>query len=237
MQNMKVMKAAWVDEVWKESSNDNILATNRKFEIYQVPIFYKLRVTTTGLTRREKEKVEELITKEGGNYFGEFSSGNIDVVIAKRSATETAKLKAAINARKDCLCVEWIHDSVKKGAALPIEKYRIDLQAKKHTSTPEKRPTGAAFDNTQATGIDISNINFAGTINDSAMSNLSIASDSSVVSRKRKSNDAANENKDLSYKVAYEKLNLEDAKRAGSFLDGCNVSEMILFFHVLNKNE
>lgn len=218
------MKASWIHEVWKDNLQDNILATDKKFDIHQVPIFYKLRVTTTGLTRREKKEVEDLIGKEGGHYFGEFSSGNIDVVIAKKNATETPKLKAALTQRKDCLCIEWIVDSVKKGFALPIEKYRIDLQVKKHTSTPEKVHANRSIDNTQATGIDVSSIPFAGTINDTAMSNLSIASDIGSISRKRKSNDSANDNKDLSYKIAYEKLDVKVAKRAGNFLDGCSVS-------------
>lgn len=219
------MKASWVHNVWQESSEENILATNQKFNIHKVPTFYKLRVTTTGLNRTEKKKVEELVKSEGGNYYGEFSSGLIDIVIAKRNTAVTPKLQAALNQRKDCLCVEWIHDSYKSKVALSIEEYRIDLQAKKLTSTPER----SQLDNTQALGGDISNINFAGTINDTAMSNLSIASDISLVCRKRKSNDA-NENQDLSYKRAFEKLNIQEAKRAGPFLDGCNVC-VTFFFH------
>lgn len=222
--NMKVMKSSWVYEVWKESSEDNVLATSQKFETHKVPAFYKLRVTTTGLNRNDKKQVEEMVKSEGGSYYGEFSSGLIDIVIAKRNATETQKLKAALNQKKDCLCVEWIHDSYKSKVALPLENYLIDLHAKKSTSTPEKRPSGGTqFNNTQGSIVDISNINIAGTINDTAMSNLSIASEIGLGSRKRKSNDAANENQDLSYKAAFEKLNMQVAKRAGTFLDGCNV--------------
>lgn len=237
MQNMKIMKASWIYEVWKENLNDSIMATHEQFDCHRLPIFNKLRVTTTGLGRREKKEVEDLIVKEGGNYFGEFSSGNIDVVIAKRNAAETAKLKAALNQRKDCLCIEWIMDSVKKGFALPLESYRIDLQVKKHTSTPEKSHANRTFDNTQVSAMDVSNIPF-GTINDTAMSNLSILSEVGMPGRKRKSNDAANENKDLSYKAAYEKLDVKEAKRAGNFLDGCSVSFILdfVFFVMKNKN-
>lgn len=226
-ENKTIMKASWVYEVWKGSSEDNVLATSQRFAEHKLPAFYKLRVTTTGLFKKEKKEVEELVTREGGKYLGEFSSNSIDVVIAKRNATETPKLKAALNQRKDCLCVEWIYDSYKKKAALPLEEYRIDLQAKKTTSTPEKRASGSSFDNTQASMADISNINFAGTINDTAMSNLSLASEASLGGRKRKSSDAANENKDTSYKVTFEKLNMQDAKKAGTFLDGCNVSSIL----------
>lgn len=217
------MKDSWVYSVWEKNLIDNILATSSKFDTYKLPIFYKLRVTSTGLSRGERKDVEEIVNKEGGSYFGEFSSGNIDVVIAKRNASETPKIKAALNQGKECLCVEWIHESVTRGAALPVENYLIDLQAKKTTSTPEKRLNDTSIEFTQESCINISNIPFAGTVNDTAMSNLSITSEISI-NRKRKSNDAANENKDLSYKVAYEKLNFQEAKRAGVFLDGCSVS-------------
>lgn len=226
------MKASWVYEVWKKNLSENILAENSQFNEHKLPVFYKLRVTTTGLGRREKMEVEELVNKGEGQYSGEFSSGNIDVVIAKRQSIETPKLKAAINQRKDCLCVEWIHDSFKAGCALPIETYRIDLQVKKITSTPEKTPVNSSFSNTQYS-IDLSYIPNAETINDTAMSNLSIVSEIGL-RRKRKSNDtAANENKDLSYKAAYEKLNLQEAKKAGVFLDSCSVrSIFILTYHI-----
>lgn len=86
-------------------------------------------MTSTGLSQREKKDVKDVIKKEGGSYFGDFNSGNIDVVMAKRNAIETAKMKAAMHTRKHCLCVNWIEDSVKAGFALPVENYRINLQA------------------------------------------------------------------------------------------------------------
>lgn len=225
--NMNIMKASWVYDVWSESSTENLLATSQRFGQHKVPAFYKLRVTTTGLARKEKKVVEEMITEGGGTYYGEFSSGLIDVVIAKRDATETPKLKAAINQKKDCLCVEWIHDSAKQNVSLPLDTYRINLQAKRHTSTPEKRANDS-HNNTQATGIDISNIHLAGIVNETAMSNLSICSDIGPNNRKRKSNDATNENKDLSYKIVFDKLKIQEAKRAGTFLDGCNVNRLVV---------
>lgn len=226
---MNIMKSSWITQVWNDSANENLLATSQRFESHKVPAFYKLRVTTTGLLRKEKKEVEEMIVAGGGTYHGEFSSSLIDVVIAKRDATETQKLKAAINQRKDCLCVDWIRDSAKQNVSLPLDNYRINLQAKKLTSTPEKRANVSNFDNTQATGMDISNIHLAGTINETAMSNLSICSDTEANNRKRKSNDAGIENKDLSYKIAFDKLNIQDAKRAGTFLDGCNVNRALVF--------
>lgn len=225
MQNMKIMKSSWIYDVWTEGVEENVLADSSQFDKHKLPVFYKLRVTTTGLGKKEKKEIEDLVNNGGGQYFGEFSSANIDIVIAKRNATETPKLKAAMSQHKECLCVEWIQDSCKKGWALPLESYRIDLQMKKITSTPERSPSSNTL-----CPVDVSNINVS-TVNDTAMSNLSIASELGM-NRKRKSNEAANENKDLSYKAAYEKLNFQEAKRAGQFLDSCSVSSIVMLLHL-----
>lgn len=224
MKKMRIMKDSWVYDVWKESSKDNVLATNQKFDVHQLSIFYKVRVTSTGLSRKERNEVKEAVNREGGHYDGEYNTDSIDIVIAKRNATETAKLKAALNQHKDCLCFEWILDSIEKGCALPFDSYRIDLQAKKHTSTPEKSRNG--HNSTHSSVLDISNVNFVGTINDTAMSNLSISSAAGSSGRKCKSAEM-NENQDLSYKAAFDKLNVQDAKKASTFLDGCNVSRSL----------
>lgn len=227
---MNIMKSSWIDEVWKENQNDNLPATSPHFDAHKVPEFFNLRVTTTGLTRREKKDVEDIVKNGGGIYHGEFSSTSIDIVIAKKDATMTPKIQAAINQKKDCLSVEWIRDSAKARYSLPLDEYRIDLQPKKHTSTPEKRTERSQFYNT--TTADISNIS-VGTINETAMSNLSISSDRGSNSRKRKSNDAGNENKDMLYKAVFDKLNVQEAKRAGTFLDGCNVRNLLIIIIII----
>lgn len=219
---MKVMKPSWIDDVWTVSSEDTILATNAQFDKHKVPVFYNLSVTTTGLNKKDKRDVEQLVVNNGGKYYGEFSGTLINVVIAKRKSEQTPKLKAALNAMKDCLCVEWIVDSAKKGYALPLDNYRIDLQAKKSTSTPEKRGSGTRDTTGVNLSAEMSNIQFTGAFNETALSNLSGVSDCSAFSNRRSTEATDN---DLAYKAVFEKLNLPDAKKAGLFLDGCNVSD------------
>lgn len=217
---MKIMKSSWVHDVWARSTNENILATNEEFDKHAVPAFYNLAVTTTGLSKKDKKLIEELVEANGGTYRGEFCGSIINIVIAKRNSEETPKLKAALNALKDCLCIEWIIDSAKKGYALPLDEYRINLQINKKTSTPEKKPSGNYNFNATGMSADLSHIQFTGTINDTA--NLSGVSDSSVLQNRRSFEPAPDAN-ELAYKLAFEKLNLSNAKKAGLFLDGCNV--------------
>lgn len=218
---MKVMKSSWVHAVWEINLEENISATNSQFDLHTVPAFFNLAVTTTGLSKKDKKLVEQLVESNGGTYRGEFSGSSINIVVAKKDSVETPKLKAALTANKECLSVNWIVDSARKGFALPLEDYRIDLQRKKMTSTPEKGSTsGYGLEASQMLD-DLSAIPFSGVHNDTATSNLSRISDCSILNRR---STESVPDVDSTYKSAFEKMNLADAKKAGLFLDGCNVS-------------
>lgn len=218
---MKVMKSSWVHAVWDANLKDNIPATNPQFDHHIVPTFFNLAVTTTGLSRKDKKLVEQLVESNGGTYRGEFSGSSINIVVAKKDSEETPKIKAALTANKECLSVNWIVDSARKGFALPLEDYRIDLQRQKMTSTPEKGSTsGYGFEASQTLD-DLSAIPFSGVHNETVSSNLSRISDCSIFNRR---STESIPDVDSTYKITFEKMNLADAKKAGLFLDGCNVS-------------
>lgn len=93
---MNIMKSAWVTELW-EKRNEDILAVNDVFNKYKVPAFFNLGVIATGLRRKEKEEVKELVVTNGGTYYEEFGTNQIDLVIAqRRDASKTEKLKTAL---------------------------------------------------------------------------------------------------------------------------------------------
>lgn len=222
MKGIKIMKSSWIHDVWAKCKEDNVLATNSQFDVHTVPTFYNLSITTTGLGKREKKEVQELVLANGGNYYGEYAGSKINIVIAKKDSQETPKLKAAIAANVDCLCVEWIFDSAAKGCALPLDKYRILIQSKKVTSTPEKRTPH----NLSAMSVEYSHILVNATINETAMS---ISSQSSDNIGDGKENSLV---MDSSFKTAFDQLSIQEAKKAGLFLDGCNVC--IRFFWLIN---
>lgn len=125
-------------------------------------------------------ETQKIKTKKWINWFtkdeevtlASFLSTNIDFV----DATETPEPKESLNLRGDYLSVEW------RRITVPIESYRIHQRL-------ETRPSG----NAQAFGINISNIQFTGTVNNTAMSNLG--------SSKREVNEVDNENMDTPWLV------------------------------------
>lgn len=215
IQQKEIMKPSWVTDVWKKNQIETVLATDKMFEKHRVPIFYNLVITTTGIKEKVKVEVKRLIEANGGAYSGEFSSNRINMLILDKNPKESQKWKAAINSNKDCLTYNWIYDSVAKGYAIPFQPYKIVAVVKPVASTPEKRPTRSGgsndmfnFNVTNASAM--SNVSFANVINETNVSVMSVATQSGEVTS------------------PLHRITLLDAKMAGLFLDGCNVSRTTL---------
>jgi len=63
------MTEEWVDAVWEESIVRNIVSTDKKFDKYRCPPFYKLEITTSGLEGIDREKISTLIDENGKVYY------------------------------------------------------------------------------------------------------------------------------------------------------------------------
>lgn len=62
------MTEEWVDAVWEESLVHNIISTEKQFDEYKCPPFYKLNITTSGLEGINREKIVTLISENGKNH-------------------------------------------------------------------------------------------------------------------------------------------------------------------------
>lgn len=117
------MRADWIYASWKESLEDNVLATNIMFDRYKVPIFHELCVISSGFDDKSKAFIKEALDKDGGSYVDVFNE-NIDVVIVNKGIKmETDTICAARNARKPCVTIEWIQHSQNKGYAVAFEDF------------------------------------------------------------------------------------------------------------------
>jgi len=59
------MTEEWVNAVWEESIVCNIVSTEKIFDKYRCPPFYKLQITTSGLEGIDREKISTLVDKNG----------------------------------------------------------------------------------------------------------------------------------------------------------------------------
>lgn len=63
-----IMTEDWIDAVWEESLVRNILSTDKQFDQYKCPPFYKLYITTSGLEGINREKIVTLIVENGKDH-------------------------------------------------------------------------------------------------------------------------------------------------------------------------
>lgn len=215
IQKKKIMKSDWVKDVWAKSVSENVLATDKIFDKHRVPVFYNLAMTTTGLKEKVKLDVKRVIEENGGQYYGEFSTNKINILILDLKPKESPKWKAAVSSNKSCLIYAWIYESVQAGFALPFEQYRVESVSKPIASTPEKRSrtgnsSAANFNSTNASMM--SNVSCANVINETNVSQMSVGS---VGGRESEGGETTS---------PLHRITLQDAKKAGLFLDGCNVS-------------
>lgn len=56
----------WVAAIWEENLNHFIKADDPIFDKYKCPVFMNLIVTSTNLSKRQKEEIKNLINNNGG---------------------------------------------------------------------------------------------------------------------------------------------------------------------------
>lgn len=222
--NIPVMNVQWIDEVWKRNATDFVAATSSQFDEYKLPVFYNLNVTCTLLSNDEKAMVERLVSGHGGIFHRTFKTNVVNILVVNENGKNSDKFKAACKHRKVCLLPKWISDSVREGYALPFSGYEVAGEVR--VSTPNK-------DANQNPEFSVSHIQGSvnSTVNESLISvrskNHSVLSDChqvQVSTPPPRVPDAGAGISDDYYKDCMKNLNVTKAKKAGSFLDGCNVS-------------
>lgn len=213
-----VMRFEWIDEVWKRNANGFVAATDPQFDDFKLPVFYNLNVTCTLLTNEEKQMVEKLVTGNGGIFHRTFKPQVVNILVVNEKGKNSDKFKAACKHKKICVLPQWIQDSVTEGFALPFTGYQVEGEVR--VSTPNK-------DAVQNPEFSVSHIQGSGntTVNDSLISVRSMMQDyTSQVPQPATGEAAGAIVANDYYKDCIKNLNVTKAKKAGCFLDGCNVS-------------
>lgn len=61
-----IMMKEWVEAVWEENLKKITLANDQIFDKYKCPVFKNLIVTSTNLSKYQKEEIKRLIHNHGG---------------------------------------------------------------------------------------------------------------------------------------------------------------------------
>lgn len=75
------MQDSWVEAVWVASLQMNVNGSSLDFDGHRLPPFAKLQVTTSGISKKDKQMIMKLVNEHGGMFSGAFQSETTDVVV------------------------------------------------------------------------------------------------------------------------------------------------------------
>ncbi|XP_050524505.1 DNA topoisomerase 2-binding protein 1-B [Daktulosphaira vitifoliae] len=219
---LPIMIENWVDAVWEESLERNVVGTESLFDKYKCPTFYNLQVTTSGLDFNDREKISMLVGKYGGKYTPQMKKGETDVLVVNKPTGQ--KFSYAQQWGLICVKPNWIFNSADKGYLVETESYIV-----KNTmlsSTPAISHVQHVFSQG-----DISEImaehksSIEETINDPSVLKRQLTSSCRTQEdcTTPKKNNGQYLSKNINYRAILSNLNLSDVKKAGTILDGCKI--------------
>ncbi|XP_044736060.1 DNA topoisomerase 2-binding protein 1 isoform X2 [Chrysoperla carnea] len=212
-----VYLSSWVDAVWEENLSNTMFADDPIFDKHKCPPFYKLNVTSTGLSKKERDSITTLINNNGGSYSGKFQSEFTKVLICRKGAA-SEKYYAAKKSKIDCCTMDWVSDSAKLGYALPFDKYRImDKDFASSTLNNPNETVGLNFSMASTIQGDSRDISESRLMNSSTISSI----------LPFKGTPKTGNNEDNTHtkvdSIMQNLPELREIKKIGPFLDGCCV--------------
>ncbi|XP_023318938.1 DNA topoisomerase 2-binding protein 1-A isoform X3 [Trichogramma pretiosum] len=214
---IKVVTQDWVESVWDTNLTSMRPASDAVFDKYKCPVFLNLVVTSTNLNKRDKEDVKRLIITNGGEFMGILDGTKVKIVITVETSGLSDKLKYAMQNGIPCLEIKWVYDSLDAGYALPFSNYLI--KSTQACSTPEKKGAQEPFDFSTISVIGGNNQNV---VDETIASRTIISHDDRTMNLSNFSSESSSLPQ-ASYITTIDRLNVTLAKKAGPFLDGCNI--------------
>ncbi|XP_011498023.1 PREDICTED: DNA topoisomerase 2-binding protein 1-A [Ceratosolen solmsi marchali] len=213
---IRIVTIDWLQSVWETNLKESISGSDSIFDKFTCPIFLNLIVTSTSLSKRQKEDIKKIINSHGGEFMGVLDGTKVKVVITSETSSLSEKLKYAMQNNIPCLKVEWVYDSLEAGYSLPFSNYVIKYT--QACSTPEKASVQEPFNFSTISVISGENHNMY--VDETVASAVTMSSTAMGTTLATENLPTASK---ISYTTILERLNIIEAKKAGPFLDGCNI--------------
>lgn len=203
-----IIHSSWLAAVWEASLAEDVSNNSDQFLAHKLPIFANLSITTSGIGKRDKQKIMKLVNENGGTFSGSFQSETTDVLIITKEGIGSEKYKAAVEYGKVCVLPEWVFASVSRGSAQPTQLHKVSGAS---TSSPL---SGRSLPNMSLDFSTIADVrkpvrNF---VNETADTDLT------AIALNKKSDDEVKVAAEIG--TAIDSLSLSDIKKAGSIFDG-----------------
>nr|CAD7437710.1 unnamed protein product [Timema bartmani] len=215
---IQLMTLDWVNEVYEASLKREVHATDEEFQKFRCLLLHGVIATSTNLRHSEKNTIQLLIEKNGGKYQGIMDTTHTNLLLVRNPKGE--KFKCAQENNISSVSPDWLYDTVKEGEIMPFEDYVITPNACSTFVNDESKFNPDFSSVSSVFGEKPGNLTHIDeTINMSVSAETSVINQVSACTKEL----VAKRSGEWEYLELLEKLDIMEAKKAGSFLDGCKV--------------
>lgn len=142
---IQIMHPDWITKLWASSQTKQTKgfpksAADAQFDVYKLPIFFNLSVSTSGMKEGDRNIIQAHVEANGGKFSPAFGK-SIDILVIQPEDANKEKISLALRNNKAIVSQQWILDSLEKGYSLNFDKYKVNLC---RSSTPVKDTTMTA---------------------------------------------------------------------------------------------
>ena len=229
--NIKIMKISWIEDVWEHNLVNDVNGDDEIFQHHISPLFFNLKITTSGISKKEKDTLKSHIENNGGQFMGALDVNQTNILIVTKPEGE--KFRVAKNKNLTCVTPKWVHDCVAASAILPFTPYMMEYSSSPKSSTPNGKNSNANMSANFTANFSI--IKKPSFDCSKAMNNLDetlSALNSKTSFQTPKNSKQIENNKTLSrsdknskhsHSTTINNILLKNLKDAGQFLDGLNI--------------
>nr|CAD7462057.1 unnamed protein product [Timema tahoe] len=215
---IQLMTLDWVNEVYEASLKREVHATDEEFQKFRCLLLHGVIATSTNLRHSEKNTIQLLIEKNEGKYQGIMDTTHTNLLLVRNPKGE--KFKCAQENNISSVSPDWLYDTVKEGEIMPFEDYVITPNACSTFVNDESKFNPDFSSVSSVFGEKPGNLTHIDeTINMSVSAETSVINQVSACTKEL----VAKRSGEWEYLELLEKLDIMEAKKAGSFLDGCKV--------------
>lgn len=123
-----IMHPDWITKLWgcSQKKGFSTSAADAQFDVYKLPIFFNLNVSTSGMKAGDRNIIKAHIEANGGKFSSSFGK-SVDILIIEQEDANRDKVKLATRINKAILSQQWILDSLEAGYSLNLEEYKVKL--------------------------------------------------------------------------------------------------------------
>ncbi|EPY50801.1 BRCT domain-containing protein Rad4 [Schizosaccharomyces cryophilus OY26] len=122
--DMKIVSQEWIPRLYDRWVEGEDLESDLLISKFTLPALFKCRVCLTNIEQPERFQLENTVCENGGTFCPDLTR---DVTHLIAGSTAGRKYEYALRWKIRVVCVQWLWESLKRGAVLEPEYFQMDM--------------------------------------------------------------------------------------------------------------